>query len=182
MTVKQANKTIEKEYISSTNETKLMIDIRKGDYDFITQKATAISTYWFIDCKFYGQTNDFAFVYNFTSPGITHEIEALVIASYDPPTTTTMLTPTTTAVPVNVTTVAPNNVTTNSNETHVTVTLPITSAKPSIKPMTTTLPIDANTINVVNTSFPYICSNTSFVPPDPNKTYGYFNKKIYVRG
>lgn len=185
MTVKQANKTIAGEYISSTNESKLMIDMRKGDYDFITQKATAVSTYWFIDCKYYGQTNDFAFIYNFTSPGVTHEIEALVIASYDPPTTTTMLTPTTTAIPVNVTTVVPNNVTTNSNETHVTtVTLPITvtSAKSSIKPTTTALPIDASTMNSVNTLFPYICSNTSFIPPDPNKTYGYFNKKIHVRG
>lgn len=184
VTVNQANKTIAGEYISSTNETKLTIDMRKGDYDFITQKATAISTYWFIDCKYFGQTNDFAFVYNFTSPGLTHKIEAVVIASYDPPTTTTMLTPTTTTAPVNVTTVTPSNVTTNSNETHVTVTLPttVTSTKPTIKPTTTALPIDTGTINVVNMSFPYICSNTSFIPPDPNKTYGYFNKKIHVRG
>ncbi|XP_071560811.1 uncharacterized protein [Temnothorax nylanderi] len=184
VTIKQANKTITGEYVSSTNETKLMIGMRKGDYDFITQEATAISTYWFIDCKYYGQTNDFAFVYNFTSPGVTHEIGALVIASYDLPTTTTTLTPTTTAVPANVTTIAPNATTANSNGTRVTaVTLPIpvTSAKPSIKPTPTVLPIDTSTIDAGNISLPYICSNTSLILPDPNKTYGYFSKKIHVR-
>lgn len=185
MTIKQANKTIAGEYISSTNETKLMIDMRKGDYDFITQKATAISTYWFVDCKYYGQTNDFAFVYNFTSPGVTHDIGALVIASYDPQTTATMLPPTTTAASVNVTTVVSSATMANSNVTRVTiVTLPVivTSAKPSIKPTTTALPIDTSMIDAANISLPYICSNTSLIPPDPNKTYGYFYKKVHVRG
>ncbi|EGI68417.1 hypothetical protein G5I_02930, partial [Acromyrmex echinatior] len=180
--MKQANKTIAGEYISSTNETKLMIDLRKGDYDFIMQKATTILTYWFIDCKYYGQTNDFAFVYNFTSPGITYEVGALVIASYDPPTTTTIA-PTTTVAPVNVTTVAPNITTTKSNGTLVTViTLPITvtSVKPPMK-STIALPINTSTIEPTNISLPYICSNTSLIPPDPKKTYGYFYKKIHVR-
>lgn len=186
ITIKQANKTIAGEYVSSINEAKLTIDMRKGDYDFIIQKATTISTYWFIDCMYYGQTNDFAFVYNFTSPGVTHEIGALLIASYDLPTTTTMSTPTTTAVvPTNVTTVAPNATTANSNRTLVVaVTLPITvtSTKPSIKSTTIAPPIDASTIVTTNMSLPYICSNTSLVPPDPNKTYGYFYKKIHIRG
>lgn len=182
MTIKQSNKTVAGDYISSTNETKLMIDIRKGDYDFITQKATAISTYWFIDCKYYGQTNDFAFVYNFTSSGVTHDIGALVIASYDPPmTTTTTPIPTTTAIPDNVTTVASNITTASSNGTRVaTVTLPTTVT--TVKPTTTVLPIDTSTIEAVNMSLPYICSNASLIPPDPNKTYGYFQKKIHVRG
>ncbi|XP_018367132.1 PREDICTED: uncharacterized protein LOC108763766 isoform X2 [Trachymyrmex cornetzi] len=179
ITVKQTNKTIAGEYISSINETKLTIDLRKGDYNFIMQKATAILTYWFIDCKYYGQTNNFAFVYNFTSPGVTYEVGALVIASYDPSTTTTMAS-TTTVIPVNMTTVASNTTTTNSNGTLVTViTLPIT-VKPPMKSIIA-LPINTSTIEPANISLPYICSNTSLIPPDPKKTYGYFYKKINVR-
>ncbi|XP_011865339.1 PREDICTED: uncharacterized protein LOC105560657 [Vollenhovia emeryi] len=185
ITAKQANKTITGEYISSTNETKLMIDLRQGDYDFVTEKATAISTYWFIDCKFYGQTNDFAFAYNFTSPGVTYELGALVIASYDPPTTTTMLTPTTTAAATNATTVPSNATTANTNGTRVAVaTSPMTvtsTARPPTKPTTAASPIDATTIDISNRSLPYICSNSSLIPPDPNKTYGYFSKNIHVR-
>ncbi|XP_011331991.1 uncharacterized protein LOC105276228 isoform X2 [Ooceraea biroi] len=188
ITAEQANKTVAGDYISSINETKLMVDIRKDDYEFIMQKATAISTYWFIDCKYYGQTNNFAFVYNFTSPNVTHEIGALVIASYDPPTTTTVSPPTTTIAPVNVTTVAPNSSTANSSEVHVTqpvttTTLPttVTSAKPTIKSTTAISATNASKTDVNNMSMPYICSNASLIPPDPNKTYGYFFKKIHVR-
>ncbi|XP_011172773.2 uncharacterized protein LOC105205181 [Solenopsis invicta] len=181
VTIKQANKTIAGEFISSTNETKLMIDMRKGDYDFITHNASVLSTYWFIDCKYYGQTNDFTFAYNFTSPGVTHEIGALVIVSYDLPTTTI---PTTTTIAPNVSTIAPN-ATANSNGNLVTVvTSPttVTTAKSSIELSTTTaVPTNVSVIDTVNMSLPYICSNTSLIPPDPNKTYGYFQKKIHVR-
>ncbi|XP_012220832.1 uncharacterized protein [Linepithema humile] len=191
ITMQQANKTIDGDYISNVSETKLMIDMRKSDYNFIMKKATAISTYWFIDCKYYGQTNDFTFAYNFTSPNMTHEIGALVIASYNPPTTTTVLPLTTTTVsPANVTTVTPITSTTNPNGTHVTTpngtniiatTLPttVTSAKSPIN-FTTAAPSNAS-IDAANISLPFICSNTSIIPPDPNKTYGYFYNKIYVR-
>lgn len=188
MTIKQTNKTVAGDYISSVNETNLMIDIRKADYDFITKKATAISTYWFIDCKYYDHTDNFLFAYNFTNPGMTHEIGALVIASYDPPTTTTVLPPTTTIAPINVTTVSPNATTTNPNETHITdvattvLSTTVASVDPSIKPATTASPITISTIDAANMSLPYICSNTSLIPPDPNKTYGFFYRKIYVRG
>jgi hypothetical protein len=30
--------------------------------------------------------------------------------------------------------------------------------------------------------FPYVCLNSSIVPPDPNKTYGYFHRQLVVRG
>ncbi|XP_029170282.1 uncharacterized protein LOC114939972 isoform X2 [Nylanderia fulva] len=188
ITAKQTNKTIVGDYISSVNETNLTIDIRKGDYDFIMQKATAISTYWFIDCKYYGHTDNFAFTYNFTSPGMTHEIGALVIASYDPPTTTTILPSTTTTAPINVTTVSPNATTANPNGTRITdvttimLSTTVASVDPSIKPVTTASPITTiSTIDAANMSLPYICSNTSLIPPDPNKTYGYFYRKIHVR-
>lgn len=192
-TVNTANKT--GAYISSTNETKLMIDLNEPDYNFVTQHATSISTYWFIDCKYYGQTNDFTFVYNFTNPGVTREIGALVIASYNSVTTTTVLPPTTTVAPANVTTPVSNattvntttinsNVTYTTNEmntttTTFTTTLPLTVTSANSTTFTTAAPI---TMTNVNMFLPYICSNTSIIPPDPNKTYGYFYKTIYVRG
>ncbi|KAH0951978.1 hypothetical protein HN011_005159 [Eciton burchellii] len=182
ITAEQTNKTITGDYISSVNETKLMVNVRKNDRDFIMQKATAISTYWFIDCKYYGQTNDFVFIYNFTRPNVTHEIGALVIASYDPLTTTTVLPPTTTIAPINVTTVAPNTSVANSSEvTAVTTELPTTISIKSTTKFTTAITTNASTTDINNISLPYICSNTSLIPPDPNKTYGYFFKKIHVR-
>jgi len=186
ITAEQANKTIAGDYILSVNETKLMINMHKNDRDFIMQKATTISTYWFIDCKYYGQTNDFIFIYNFTKPNVTHEIGALVIASYDPPMTTTVLPSTTTMAPINVTTIAPNISVANSSEVAAVTSaspMTVTSIKPTMK-STTAIPIatNANMTDVNNISLPYICSNTSLIPPDPNKTYGYFFKKIHVRG
>lgn len=183
MTIKQNNKTILGDYISSINDTKLIVDIRKGDYDFLIQKAMTISIYWFIDCQYYGQTNGFTFVYNFTNPDTTHEIEALIIASDNPPTTTTVLPPTTTTAPTNVTTVSPNITTANSNGTVVAVTttmLPTTIA--TANPATIASPITLSTTDAANISLSYVCSNISVIPPDPNKIYGYFHKKIYVRG
>lgn len=184
MTIKQNNKTIIGDYISSVYETKLIVNLRKGDYDFIIQKAMTISIYWFIDCKYYGQTNDFTFAYNFTNPNTTHEIQAVVIAWHSPPTTTTVLPPTTTTVPTNVTTVSPNITTASSNGTQ-TVTAVTTTMLPTImstNPTTIVSPITVSTIDGANVSLSYVCSNISFIPPDPNKTYGYFYKKIYVRG
>lgn len=182
--MKQADKTIDGDYISNLNETKIMIDMRKGDYDFIMKNATAISTYWFIDCKYYGQTNDFTFAYNFTSPDVTHEIEALVIASYNPPTTTTVLPPVTMSVaPANVTTVAPITTTTTPNGTNIittTLSTTVTSAKSLIN--FTTVALNNASIDAINISLPFICSNASLIPPDPNKTYGFFYNKIHVRG
>lgn len=191
--IKQNNKTIMGDYISSTNETKLMIDIRKGDYDFIIAHMT-ISAFWFINCQYYGQTNDLVFAYNFTSPGTTYEIGALVIASHNPPTTTTTTTTSTTALPPanttaspNITIVSPNTTTINSIGTRATVVtttmLPATvaSINPSIKPTTVASSITVSTIDAANISLPYICSNTSVIPPAPDKIYGYFYKKVYVR-
>lgn len=193
LTMVQANKTINGDHIPNVNETKMMINIREGDYDYIMKNATAISIYWFIDCKYYGQTNDLVFAYNFTSPDEMHEIGALVIASYNPPITTTVSPPTTTTMsPANVTTAASITTTTNSNETHVTTpnrtntitttlstaSSTITSAKPSLD-FTTAAPSNAS-MDPVNIFLSSSCSNTSFVP-DSNKTYGYFYRKIYVR-
>lgn len=193
ITITQQNRTLQDTYVSSVSEVKMKVNIRKGDYDFLKEKATSISTYWFIDCKYYGQTNDLSFTYNFTSPNVAHTVEAVVVASYDPPTTTTVLPLTTTPL---ATTVAPNTTVLNSNVTTAeAVTLSIVDNKtsattimeatemvttPKIILSTTVKPISNNTA-FSNISFPYVCSNSTIIPPDPNKTYGHFTTKINVR-
>lgn len=182
LTISQLNKTVNNEFISSASETQFSINIRKGDLDFIREKATSVSTYWFIDCQYYGQTNDFNFTYNFTNSNVTHGIEALVIASFEPVETTT-------AIPL--TTTLPSNTTSNTSVTNTTgsnvpissvssTTIGVTSTTAATL-LTTTPAIKSTAISTSNISFPYVCLNSSVIPPDPSKTYGYFKKEINVR-
>ncbi|XP_043682714.1 uncharacterized protein LOC122636001 isoform X2 [Vespula pensylvanica] len=184
ITMSQSNKTLNDKFVSTALETQFGIDIRKGDYNFIIEKATSISTYWFIDCQYYGETNDLNFSYNFTNADMSRDIAALVIASYEPiepPITTTAAT------------ILPSNTTSNTsliNSTASTV-LSTTTISPTTIPhinttiatlmtITPALNSTGNTVNTGNISFPYVCLNTSILP-DPNKTYGYFTKQISVR-
>lgn len=183
LTVSQANKTVSEEFVSSSLETQFSIDIRKGDYDFIKENATSVSTYWFIDCQNYGQTNDLNFVYNFTNVDVSHGIAALVVASYEPIQTTTTTVATTvpslnstsnttlinanTSLALSTTTISPTTV------SHINTT--------QATSMTNAPAINSTMPNHSNISFPYVCLNTSIIPPDPNKTYGYFTKQIFVK-
>lgn len=151
-------------------------------------KATTVSIYWFIDCKYFGQTNDLNFLYNFTNPNVSHMLEALVIASYDSLTTTVL--PSTTISPITTTILSNKTVQNNtiSNITKEVTNVIISNNNFTIKlistEMGTEMPLnDAvnNISDVNNISLPYICSN-SIIPPDPNKTYGHFTRKIDVRG
>ncbi|XP_012251514.2 uncharacterized protein LOC105683477 [Athalia rosae] len=175
MTLHQPNRTVVNDCVSSKSDTKIQIDLRKGDYDYIAHKATSISTFWFVDCKFFGQSPNFTFTYNFTEPDKTHVVEALIVASYEPPVTTTTLAPTTVAPPT--TTLNPNTSTIMPN---------ISTTKPPITVITpATVVTESNTNPTVaplaNHSFPFVCLNSSIISPDPNKTYGYFTKEIKVK-
>lgn len=164
----QSNKTSIDTYVSSASEANVTINIRKGDMDYL-MKATTISIYWFIDCKYFGQTNDLNFLYNFTNPDISHMLEALIIASYDSLTTTVL--PSTIISPI-ITTILSNKTVQNNTISNITKEEMVTEMS---------LNDAANNISDVNNiSLPYICSN-SIIPPDPNKTYGHFTKKIDVR-
>ncbi|XP_076162058.1 uncharacterized protein LOC143144014 isoform X2 [Ptiloglossa arizonensis] len=177
----QSNKTLESTYVSSASEANVTIHIREGDMDFLT-KATTTSTYWFIDCKYYGQMDNLNFLYNFTNSDTSHIVEALVIASWDPPTT---ISPLITTVPL-VTTVPNTTISNNITEGVITTIMP--NSNVSLKPILTSVPtpITLNTapnttMANINIPLPYVCSNTSIIPLDPNKTYGHFTKKIDVR-
>ncbi|XP_074098754.1 uncharacterized protein LOC141527257 isoform X2 [Cotesia typhae] len=193
LTIVQPNNTAASEYISSASEAEILIKLRKGDADYIEANATEITTYWFVDCKYYGQTNDFSFRFNFTKPETEASLEALVVASYDPPTTvapTTSTTAPTTTTTTTTTSAPPSNGTipSNSTTTTTTTTTPTTTPKSivttTLKPTVTTPSTNSSTnatIGFKNISLSYVCVNTSLVPPDPKKTYGYFQKQIKVR-
>ncbi|XP_044598562.1 uncharacterized protein LOC123274867 [Cotesia glomerata] len=186
LTIEQPNNTATNEYISSASEAEILIKLRKGDTDYIEANATAITTYWFVDCKYYGQTNDLSFRFNFTKPETEASLEALVVASYDPPTTVAPTTSTTTTTTTTTTSAPPSNGTipSNSTTTTTTTTTPKSIVTTTLKPTVTTPSTNSSTnatIGFKNISLPYVCVNTSLVPPDPKKTYGYFQRQIKVR-
>lgn len=182
MSVLQSNHSVGNNYVSTAMETEMKIDLRKGDGDYIRTNATELSIFWFVDCKYYGQTNDYVFHYNFSKADTTSAIEALIVASYDPLTTPAPSTTTTTTTPAsNGTTSAP------SNSTTTTTPKPVTTTK---SPATTTA---VNPVTQANTSvnddndarkmgLPFVCINSTIIPPDPKKTYGFFHKEVKVRG
>ncbi|XP_076644216.1 uncharacterized protein LOC143354205 isoform X2 [Halictus rubicundus] len=188
----QPNKTVGDEYVSSATEANVTINMRKGDVDYL-KNATTVSTYWFIDCTYYDQTTDFNFLYNFTNPDTSHVIEALVVASFEPLPT---VLPTTTVATINTTvpfsTTEPNVIISNTTTERVVTTVMSDAAateklllttSPTSLPIqipTTTLVPNATNANV-NIPLPYICSNSSIIASDPEKTYGYFSKKVNVR-
>jgi hypothetical protein len=54
---------------------------------------------------------------------------------------------------------------------------------------TSVMPVVAPAVNMPNVTLanntflvPYVCLNSSIVLPDPNKTYGYFHRRLIVRG
>ncbi|XP_043479372.1 uncharacterized protein LOC122509402 isoform X2 [Leptopilina heterotoma] len=184
LSIVQSNKTTEGIYVSSEAEANVKIDIRDGDLEFLKKKATSISTFWFVDCKYFGQTVDFSFKTNFTKVNTTHNIEALIVASFEPPTTPAPITTTsTTTVPT------PSNTTVPSNSTKpisdLTTPKPVTTTTmmttTTISPNTSTIAPNATQYQFANISFPFVCLNSSIIPPDPKKTYGYFNKEITVK-
>ena len=211
----QSSHLREDEFVSSTVEVSHRVDLTDADHAFLTQHATRVLTYWFVDCIYYGQTPGYIFNFSYTQPGKTHHVEALVIASFEPPTTTTSTsttstTPTPSAASPNTTAVTtPSTKTTTSifptTSTAATTIATTTPSKnityeinsneiSSVMQMfpvqnTHVMPVVAPAVNksdgtvVNNTVFvPYVCLNSSIVPPDPNKTYGYFHRRVTVKG
>ncbi|XP_015588603.1 uncharacterized protein LOC107264636 isoform X2 [Cephus cinctus] len=185
MTIKQENATTKGNFVSSSLESTVAIDIRKGDLSFIMTNATSISTFWFIDCQYYGHTENFIFNYNFTDPDRSHTIEALVVASFDPPTTTTSLPDTTTSTTVNppwLSVVSNSSINSTAISTTSTATPFTTSSTTALSTITTPNSLQNTTVPVFgNISFPFVCLNSSIVPPDPHNIYGYFQRTIEVR-
>ncbi|XP_012271533.1 uncharacterized protein LOC105694949 isoform X2 [Orussus abietinus] len=184
--ISQPNRTTESRYVSSTSEAKSIVSLHKGDYNYLMTNATSISTFWFVDCKFYGQSENFSFGYNFTIPNTSHTIEALVIASFDPPPLTTVapVTTSTTTIPTSSSMAPPvpiNSTKLNTTSTPNETTPATRTTSTTVKPMSSSTPMTNSIPEMGNLSFPYVCLNSSIIPPDPNKTYGYFVRKVDVR-
>ncbi|XP_043280712.1 uncharacterized protein [Venturia canescens] len=226
MSMAQGNKTLTKEFVASGLNTKINVTLRDGDNFYVKNNLSKASTYWFVDCKYYGMTEDFSFDYKFTKPDEVYTVEALVIASHEEPTTTTVAptttTTTTTLPPTKTTTVVPitisaktptpknttmaaptlNTITSKLSSTsfvNSTIALPSTLSStqtssfiettigPTVAPKnvkTTTVPNVTTHENgelFGNVTFPFVCLNSSIIPPDPKKTYGYFHRQVKVR-
>lgn len=206
MSLTQHNRSLTTNYVASGADTRMTIDLRKGDDFYVKKNSSEVSTYWFVDCKYYGMTQDFSFNYKFAKPDTSHTVEALVIASHEPPTTTTPDPPTTTPAPITTTTHSPNVTAANSTGP---IAIPLLGSSPApdaitstISPSTTTTttvdpknltaidnrnataikPINDTAPILGNVSFPFVCLNSSVIPPDPKKTYGYFHREVNVRG
>lgn len=118
-------------FISNAESVTHKIILNDADAEYINKTATSVLTYWFVDCVYYGVTNDYTFSLKYPDVNKRHRVEALVVAGFDPITTpapsttvapttsttpktnvTTTVAPTTTKTTQTTTTVKPNNVTT----------------------------------------------------------------------
>lgn len=186
----QNNKSLVDTYVSSTSPVTHNIRLKAPDTAFLKQNATSIVTYWFVDCIYYGATSDLTFIYNYTN-AIDQErhLEALVVASFEKPSppTTTMAPMTTTTLPPSTTTGSPNGTTTMSTTTPKPTVPPTTAAITTVLPSNNITAIVQPNVQLGSNAsvipiLPYVCLNTSIVPLDPKKTYGYFSKKVKIRG
>lgn len=61
--------------VSNAQKVVHNISLQPADYAYITQDSYKVLTFWFIDCVYYGYTNGFTFVHNYTQENVVHEIE-----------------------------------------------------------------------------------------------------------
>ena len=176
LSIQQHNKTVSSEFVSSTELAKLSVDLRKGDYDYLAKSATNITTFWYIDCQQVNVTSDFKLNYNFNRTNEYYTIQAIIRASFDPPSTTvaplTTTTTTTSRTPINDSTQSLKKTDIGTNETSSVLLATATS----------TLMISNKTLAIVeNKTNPYICKTS--IPPEPNQTYdGFFYRQVQVKG
>lgn len=180
----QNNKTIENSLASTYHPVEHLVVLKDSDIAFLNASATQVVTYWFVDCVYYGPSSNYSLFMNYTEPEKQHQIEALVIAGFEPittpaPSTTASPNTTTTSTTAKPTTIAPNkNVTTTTlapkNVTKREIKDPSKgSSSIKVKVNGTLVPFDGD--------FPYVCVNNT-IPPDPTKTYGYFSSTLSVKG
>lgn len=182
----QQNKTRENEFVASLEPLTFNVSVKETDWNFI-KTAPTIATFWFIDCVYYGFSNNFSYVTNYTTAEEVHLVEALIVADFTP------LPPPTTLPPSTTTTIKPTAA--------PTTTSPVTTTKPIKKPVNDTISlkhvrrsIPENNHNATSNIkvykngtlvpyegyFPYVCNSTK-IATDPQKSYGYFRKTFTVK-
>lgn len=170
------------------------VSLNPPDDIFLKNNATNILTYWFVDCVYYGVSSNYSFNYKYDKPDSEHLVEALVVAGFEPittpapPTTTTTTTkPTTSTTTVTTTTVTTTTVKPRAEEVNF---IPVHESskhrrKREVNITVASKPAEKNSNSArigVNMSFPYVCQSKVEVTPDPKKVYGYFSRKMIVKG
>lgn len=181
--------------------------LKESDASYLKNVSKSALTYWFIDCEYHGVTNDFKYTHFYNKTDVDHHVEALIVAGYEPVTTTTLPTTTTTST-TSTTSTTPTTTTSTTtpkptNPTVSSTTVKIENAinkiggttiagkvKRSVTDLTTKLPHEIvfysgsnlmSSNKQFNDESPFIC-NGSVVPLSMNNTYGYFSKSFTVKG
>lgn len=120
------------EYISSATPLNQSIQINDADMTSLAN-ASYVSVYWFIDCEYIGQSEQWNASNFFKKENSTHNIEVLLVGSFEPrprpqPTTTTTTTTTTTSTTTTTTTTTTSTTPSTTTSTSTTTT---TTPKPS---------------------------------------------------
>lgn len=188
----QKNETLKKQFVSTDTAVISSVFLSKPDAKYL-ENATSVTSYWFIDCVYYGPTNNGLFIHKFPKSEEEHTIDVLMVADFHPtppPTTTTTEKPTTTT-----TTEKPSTSTALTKApANVSTTAVPSTQKPvngSFRAKRSVESVDANrtqnimmnvngTLQRYNGSFPYICNGT--VAVDETNSYGYFSRHIVAKG
>lgn len=190
------------QFVSNASAVKHEIVLISPDYLYLTNNATSILTYWFVDCIYYGMTSNFIFEYKYGVAESQHVVEALIVAGFEPITTTTSTTSTTsTTTTSTTTTTTPKPSTTVTTTTKAPPTTQLVIISNSTSPPTITnnnnnrvrrdnqenalnmLSLNGSMITLSdNNSFPYVCLNQTNIAPDSKKAYGYFSRSMIVKG
>lgn len=83
MRLSQDSKNVLASNVSTEVELEQKLDIRQEDLQSI-ENATNTVVHWFVDCQYVRQTKEFKMQQIFTEPNKTHQIEALIEASFEP--------------------------------------------------------------------------------------------------
>lgn len=187
----------ETEFISSATQLNQTIQIKESDVVKMAN-ATYVTVYWFVDCEYVGQSDQWNSSNFFKKENATHNIEALLIASFDqrpqPQPTATTTTTTSTTTPSTTTSTTTTTTTTPKPKRKRRDAPRDEYANKTAEAMMDNGEIDAK--DIANGKFqptstispptptpnqPYVCFNKSNVAPDPKKVYGYFTKNVAVR-
>ncbi|KAL1116274.1 hypothetical protein AAG570_005769 [Ranatra chinensis] len=152
-------------FVSNTGEVTHSISLSQPDSAYATRNGTVLRSYWFVNCAYQGVTAGLTFAYNYTRGDVTEQvIRALVVVSNETEESSSVAGD----VP------AEDGV---SNDISAT-------GSPSLLGSTATTPVPNTATTAVVTTQPpppTLCPNESFIPFDPGKTYGYFQKTVKLR-
>ncbi|KRT82115.1 hypothetical protein AMK59_3180 [Oryctes borbonicus] len=102
LNILQDNKTTQN-FVSNNKTVVHEVSLKESDAAYLKNVSKSVLTYWFIDCEYHGVTNDFRYAHRYNRTDIQHHVEALVVAGYEPATTTTPI-PTSTTTTTTTTT------------------------------------------------------------------------------